>query len=144
MVLNSKIKFKLLPDDDQPKKSVFKPNADLIKLVKVEKIGTRVEHVEEGDILHLYVTSMFMIDSDTGFCSERDVIFCNEIPQKGKVHISEQSKKPMDVFSTAKVINANSEDVLQGDIIHYREGQSHLLPDNTEILSETQIYYKER
>ena len=144
MVLNSKIKFKLLPDDDQPKKSVFKPNVDLIKLVKVEKIGTRVEDVEEGDILHLYVTSMFMIDSDTGFCSERDVIFCNEIPQKGKVHISEQSKKPMDVFSTAKVINANSEDVLQGDIIHYREGQSHLLPDNTEILSETQIYYKER
>jgi uncharacterized protein YfaT (DUF1175 family) len=42
----------------------------------------------------------------------------------------------------AEVVNSNVEDVQPGDQIFYRHGQSHILPDNSEILSETQIYHK--
>lgn len=140
-IKNSKILFELLPDKDQPKKTALRPNADLMKHGKVLDIGSKVEDVSIGDIITLYVTTMFMIEKNKGFCSERDVIFTNDIPQKGKVHIHRQSKKPLQKFSNAEVVNSNAADVEKGETVYYREGQSMVLPDHTEIISETQIYY---
>jgi hypothetical protein len=140
-ILNSKIFFEVLPDKDQPQKSPFSPNADLMKYAKVLDIGHKVEWVEIGDVIKLYVNTMFMIEKNKGFCSERDVIFRNSIPPKGKVHIKDQIKDTMSPLKNAKVIQSNSEDIISNDTIGYRDGQSLILPDGTEIISETQIYY---
>lgn len=140
-IVNSKIYFEVLPEKDQDKKTVFTPNADMMKYAKVIDIGHKVEWVQSGDIIKLYVNTMFMTEKGKGFCAERDVIFCNQIPQKGKVHIKEQVKDKITSLKTAKVINANCEDIESGDTVAYRDGQSLILPDNTEIVSETQIYY---
>jgi hypothetical protein len=142
-IKNSKILFELLPEKDQPKKTALKPHADMMKHALVTDVGSKVEEINIGDIITLYVTTMFMIEKNIGFCSERDVIFTNNIPQKGKVHIHRQSKNPLQPLSNAVVINSNSSDIEKGEKVFYREGQSMQLPDNTEIISETQIYYSQ-
>ena len=142
-VKNSKILFELLPESQQPKKTALKPHADMMKLCKVIDVGNKTEWVQIHDIITIYVTTMVMIEKNIGFCSERDVIFTNNIPQKGKVHVHRQSKNPLQKLSNAFVLSSNSEDIEKGEKVFYREGQSMQLPDNTEIISETQIYYSE-
>lgn len=140
-VVNNKIYFDLLVESEQDQKTIFTPNADMMKYALVLDVGHKVEWVKKGDVIKLYVNTMFMTEKGKGFCAERDVIFCNQIPQKGKVHIKEQTKDKITSLKTAKVINANCDDIQTDDIIAYRDGQSLILPDNTEIVSETQIYY---
>ena len=140
--LNSKILFELLPEDKQPQKTIFAPNMDLMKFAKVLSVGKKVEDVKVGDIITIYVTTMVMLKKTIGFCSERDVILTNNIPPKGKIHINQQSKEGITVLMNANVINSNSEDIDTGDQIYYKVGNSHQLPDNTEIISEQQVYYK--
>lgn len=142
-VKNSKILFELLPEVHQPKKTALKPHADMMKLCKVIDVGNKTEWVEINDVITIPVNSMIMIEKNIGFCSERDVIFTNNIPQKGKVHVYRQSKNPLQKLSNAYVLNSNSDDITKGEKVFYREGQSMQLPDNTEIISETQIYYSE-
>jgi hypothetical protein len=140
--LNNKILYKVLDDEHQPKKTIFTPNADLLKYAEVINTGEKVEFVKQGDIISIYVHDMNRIDSELGFCSDRSVIFKNSIPQKGKIHITNIENNPMTSFSKAEVIESNSDDVNKGDIIYFKEGQAHILPDHTEIISETQVYYK--
>ena len=140
-VLNNKIYFELLEDSEQPQKTIFQPNADMLKLCRVIDVGQNVEYVSEGDIITIYVTSISMLDSTKGLCTERDVIFNNSIPQKGKVHIGQQKNNELSVFKSGKVLSSNSQDIEKNDEVYYKPGQSHVLPDNTEIISETQIFY---
>lgn len=142
-ILNSKIWFDLLEDSKQPKKTIFTPNAEMLKLGKVKATGSKVEEVKVGDIITLYVNSIHFLNEKEGFCTEREVVFRNGLPQKGKVHIKEQENVNMTSFNKAKVVKSSSEDVEEGDVINYKNGQSHILPDNTEIISESQIYFKE-
>lgn len=140
---NNKIFFELLDEEFQPKKTIFNPNATMLKLSKVISVGCKTEVAKVGDIITTYVSTNMMIDSKKGFCSERDVIFFNDIPQPNKVHIKNQSGDNLSLFTSAEVINSNSEDIMKNQKIFYRKGQSHILPDNTEIISDTQIYYIE-
>lgn len=143
-VVNNKIHFKILEEEFQPQKTIFNSNADLIKLVEVINVGEKVTIAKKKDILQLYVNNIFSIGNNEGFCSERDVIFINNIPQEGKVHIKNQSKEPMEILNNALVVNSNSNDIEKNDKVFYKSGQSMILPDHTEIVSETQIYYKKR
>lgn len=140
--LNNKILYKVLEDEKQPQKSMFSPNADMLKHVEVISIGHKVEFLSVGDIATLYVNDMYRFDNELGFCSDRSVLFKNGVPQEGKVHIKNQESIELSSFGKAEVIESNSSDVKKGDIIYYRKGQSHILPDHTEIISESQVYYK--
>lgn len=142
-VLNNKIYFELLPAEDQPKKTIFNPTADMLKLAKVIDVGCKVEEVKKEDIITLYEVAIKNLGDGTGLCSERDVIFANSIPQKNKVHIKNQEKVDLSMLNKATVVNSNCEDVSQDNTVFYINGQSHILPDNTEIISESQIFYKQ-
>lgn len=142
-VLNNKIYFELLPPDAQPQKTIFNPTADMLKLAKVIDVGCKVEEVRKDDIITLYEISIKNLGDGTGFCSERDVIFSNSIPQKNKVHIRNQEKVDLSMLNKATVINSNCEDISKDETVFYINGQSHILPDNTEIISESQIFYTE-
>lgn len=142
-VLNNKILFELLSDDKQPQKTIFNTNATMLKLGRVVSVGDEVEKIKKGDIITVYVTTIFMLDGKMGFCSQRDIIFTNDIPAENKVHVKHQSKEDLSLFDSAIVVNSNSKNIDSGDKIFFRKGQSHILPDNTEIISDSQIYYKE-
>lgn len=140
-VLNNKVYFELLDDSQQPQKTIFQPNADMLKLGRVIDVGQKVEYISEGDIITIYITSISMLDSTKGLCNDRDIIFNNSVPQKGKVHIGEQKNNKLSVFNSAKVLSSNSPDIQNEEEVYYKSGQSHVLPDNTEIISESQIFY---
>lgn len=140
--LNNKILVELLPDSEQPKKTIFSPNEDMIKIGIALSTGYKVENVVEKDRLHVYVNSLHVVEGNLAFCSERDVIFRNNYPQPGKIHIDSQIDIPMSSFMKANVVRSSSEDILDQETIFYKKGQSHVLPNNTEIISETQVYYK--
>lgn len=142
--LNNKLMIELLEDSKQPQKTIFSPNADMIKIGKVLSKGKSVDIVKEGDTVHVYTNNLTMFDSRKGFCSQRDLLFVNEYPQEGKVHITEQTTVPMSSFTSGVVIKSSSEDIQDEDKVFYKKGQSHVLPDNTEIISESQIYYSEK
>ena len=55
-VLNNKVYFELLDDSQQPQKTIFQPNADMLKLGRVIDVGQKVEYISEGDIITIYVT----------------------------------------------------------------------------------------
>lgn len=141
-VLNNKIYFELLPDSEQPQKTIFSPNMDMLKLCKVIDIGNKVfDFIKKEDIITLYVNNIQMIDKTKGFCNDKDVLFINEYPLKGKVHVTEQEKPKITPFSKAKVKKSSVDDIKDNENIYYKQGQSHILPDSTEIISETQIYF---
>lgn len=142
-ILNSKIYFELLPDEEQAQRTVFTPNADMMKKASVINVGSKVEFVKEKDIIEIYSNSIVLTEGRKGFCSERDVIFTNSKPPIGKIHINEQSTRGMTVLTNANVISSNADDVEEGDRVYYKAGQSHILPDHTEIISESQVYYKQ-
>lgn len=142
-ITNNKIYFELLPESEQPVKSIYAPTGDMMKLGKVLDTGHKVEIAKKGDIIQIYFTTMILLNPKEAFCSDRDVIFVNDIPQKGKIHINKQSKESLSLLNSSIVINSNSDDIQKNDKIYYKKGQGHILPDNTEIISETQVYYKE-
>lgn len=140
--LNNKIYFELLPDLEQPQKTIFQPTADMMKLAKVIEVGNKVEVVNKGQEITLYVNNIIPLEGKKGFCIERDIIFIDTYPQPGKVHIDGQSNTPMASLESSSVIRSSSEGIEDGDIIYYKKGQAHVLPDNSEIISESQIFYK--
>lgn len=142
--LNTKIYFKILPEDKQPVKSIFVPDAEMLKFVEVMDTGDKVLKVKENDVLTLYVTTIQMLTQTTGFCTERDVIFINNYPQENKIHISANGKdNSLSIFKKGKVIKSSSSDISDSDLIYYKDGQTHILPDGSEIISESQVYYKD-
>lgn len=144
-IVNNKVLFVLLPEKDQPQKTIFTPHADIWKHAKVMEVGHKVEIAKEKDIITVYVSTMVMIEKNIGICSDRDIIFINGIPTEGKVQINQQSKSDsgLSILKSANVVSSNSGDISPGNKVFYKEGKSHELPDNTEIILESQIYYKE-
>lgn len=143
MVLNNKIHFKLLSEDKQPKKTIFTPNAELLKHAEVLDVGKDVVEIKTNDVITLHVNAMNMLDSKEGFCTERDPIFVNYNPRIDKVQITETSKVNLTNFSEASVLKSSYSEVENGEKVYYKEGQSLILPDNTEIISKSQIFYKD-
>lgn len=138
-----KIYYEILPDSDQPQKTIFTPNADMLKRVKVLDVGDMVVNKKKGDILTLYVNDMTRYgDYDKGFCIDRHVIFTNDIPQYLKVQVKNIQKDTMEVLSKGTVVESGSENIKKDDDIVFKHGQSHILPDNSEIISDSQIYFK--
>lgn len=142
VVLNNKILLEVLDDEFQPKKTFLNTTADLLKYCKVLDVGKKVEDIKKDDIVKLYVININFLDKKTGFCNEKDIIFINDYPRENKVHIKNQTKENLGFLHKADVIKSSSDDIEDNDEIYYKHGQSHILPDNTEIVSETQIYYK--
>lgn len=140
--LNNKVYFELLPDSEQPQKTIFQPTADMMKIARVISNGHKVDIVYPGQKIWIYVNNIISMNDNKGFCVDRDIIFIDEYPQPGKVHIFGQSSTPLSSLESSKVLKSSSEDIENGDTVHYRKGQSHVLPDNTEIISESQIFYK--
>lgn len=141
--LNSKVYFEILSDDKQPKKSVFIPDAEMLKLAEVIDVGESVTKVKKEDIITIYVTAISMLTSTTGFCAEREIIFINSYPQENKIHINSQVKQELTVFKKANVLASSSPDIEAKETIYYKDGQTHILPDGSEIISESQVYYKD-
>ena len=141
--LNNKVYFEILSEDKQPKKSVFIPDAEMLKLAEVIDVGGSVTKVKKEDIITMYVTAISMLTSTTGFCSEREIIFINSYPQENKIHINSQVKQELTVFKKANVLKSSSKDIFDKEIIFYKDGQTHILPDGSEIISESQVYYKD-
>ena len=141
--LNNKVYFEILSDDKQPKKSVFIPDAEMLKLAEVIDVGESVTKVKKEDIITIYVTAISMLTSTTGFCAEREIIFINSYPQENKIHINSQVKQELTVFKKANVLKSSSKDIFDNETIFYKDGQTHILPDGSEIISESQVYYKD-
>ena len=142
-VLNTKIHFELLPESDQPQKTVFQPNMDVLKIGKVLDIGHKVEKVKKGDFITLHINNISKYIQNDYFCNERDVIFINGYPQEGKVQITEQEDINMTSFKKARVLKSSTNDIKDNEKVFYKDGQFLELPDHTKILSETQIYFSE-
>ena len=141
-VLNNKLHIRLLPDAEQPKKSIFSPDAEMLKKAEVLDVGQKVTEIEKGQIITLYVNSLYMLGTEEAFCTDRDPIFINGYPREGKVNVGNTEKKTMTSFTKGIALKSSSGDIDDNDVIYFREGQSHILPDNTEIISESQIYFK--
>ena len=141
--LNNKVYFEILSEDKQPKKSVFIPDAEMLKLAEVIDVGESVTKVKKEDIITIYVTAISMLTSTTGFCSEREIIFINSYPQENKIHINSQVKQELTIFRKANVLKSSSHDIKDNETIYYKDGQTHILPDGSEIISESQVYYKD-
>lgn len=140
--VNNKILYELLPEEDQPKKTIFSPGMDMLKRLRVLDKGSKVDDINVGDIITVYVHDMNQISSERGFCNSTSVIFTNDIPPKGTVHVNNINKESLSNFANGDVIQSNSEDIQKEDKIYFKQDKAHILPDNTEIISERQIFYK--
>ena len=140
--LNNKILYEVLPDSEQPQKSVFAPDMDKLKKCRVLDIGSEVKWVKTGDVITVYINDMNRYDDKKGYCIERSVIFREDYPQVGKVHITDIEENPLSQFTKARVIQSSANDIYKDDHVYFKNGQTFVLPDNTEIISETQIYFK--
>lgn len=142
-VLGDKILYELLPIDEQPKSSIFQPNMDMLKRGRVIKVGKDCKEICEGDVITFYVNHMRVLDKDLGFLMERDVIFINEVVREGKVELRPMGHKHLTNFDLGEVVSSGYDEVSKGAVVGYQKGQSHILPNNNEILSKTQIFYVE-
>lgn len=140
--LNNKIYFRLLPLEQQPKKTLIAPDGDILKKGEVLKIGREVTEVKEKDIITFYGNDFLRVTEKEGVIMERGIIFINDKPTKNKTHISELDNKELTTMSKARVISSDDSGMIQDDTIFYKKGASLILPDKTEIISNTQIFYK--
>lgn len=140
--LFNKVLFELLSEDKQPKKSIFAPNGDSIKNAVVIAIGETVTAINPGDIIQLYVNDIMGIDSKLGYCIDTNAIFINRKPQPNKTHIRSKKSEELSKFNKADVIVSTSSKLKKGDEIGYKKGSGLILPDGSEIISNTQIYFK--
>lgn len=141
--LNTKIYFKLLPEDKQPKKTIIAPDGDILKIGTVLDVGHEVEQIKKGDTITLYGYDCIRLDQNRAVTNERSVIFINGIPQKNKTHIIEVGDDSMlSVLTKAKVIGSSSKDMSEEDLVFFKKGAGLILPDKTEIVSDSQIFFK--
>lgn len=136
----NKLLLKKLPDSQQPKKTFLTPDAELLKKYEVLDIGSEVkEEISVGSIVTCYINHVQMIDSEKGFCTFRDPVFVDGKVREGKVGLGLTTSIPMTRLNEAEVVNSGSSEIPTGSKIVYIPGQGHILPDNTEIISLTQI-----
>lgn len=141
-ILSDKLLVRLLPEDLQPKKTIFHSTMDMLKKVEVIKKGDNTKWINEGDVVTLYVNSLYNIEDDLFFCVEREVILINDKPQPGKIHIKNPTKISMTALHEAEVVSSNDVELIKGDTLIFKKGQSLVLPDHTEIISESQAFAK--
>lgn len=140
--LFNKVLFELLPEDKQPKKSIFAPNGDSIKNAIVVSVGHLVTVMKKGDMIQLYVNDIMGLDSKLGYCIDTNAIFINKKPQPNKTHIRTKNTEELSKFTKADVISTTSNKLKEGDEIGFKKGSGLILPDGSEIISDNQIYFK--
>lgn len=141
--LNSKVMYTLLPDSEQPKRSVFNPDAENLKKCKVLSVGSKVENIKVDDIITLYIHDIRMAEENIGYCNDTNPIFINDKPQPNKTHIKTKKTNKISKFSKATVLSSTDKELKEGDEVGYIKGTGLELPDGTEIISDTQIFYKD-
>lgn len=142
--VHNKLYLELLPDSEQPERTIFNQDAELMKHYEVIAKGSTVsEEIEVGDIVTCYINHVRMIDFHKGFCTDRDPIFIDGSPRTGKVVIKNPQREGLTLFNRAEVVKSSSKDVDEACDVIYLPGQGHILPDGTEIISETQIVAKD-
>lgn len=141
--LNNKVSFKLLPDSEQPKRSVLNPDAESLKKATVLSVGYKVEHIKVGDVIVLYTNDIRIAEEGIGYCNETNPIFINDKPQPNKTHIQTKKTNKISKFNKAIVKSSTDKELQEGDEIGYVKGSGLILPDHTEIISDTQIFYKD-
>lgn len=143
-ILNNKLLLELRPDNEQDSKDFLNPRADVLKLYKVIQKGCEVSsEIQEGDLVKCFVNNVVMLDTSSGFVSDRDIIFVNSYPRDGKVQITNSSNLNFSLLKTAEVIKSSYEELDKGDIVYLNQNTSSLvLPDSTEIVSKNQLYAK--
>lgn len=140
--LFNKVLFELLPEDQQPKKSIFAPNGDSVKNAKVISVGETVTFIKKDDIIQLYANDIMGINSKLGYCIDTNAIFINRKPQPNKTHIRSKKSEELSKFNKADIISSSSSKLKEGDEIGFKKGNGLILPDGSEIISNTQIYFK--
>lgn len=140
--LNNKIFFELLDEKHQPKKSILVPDGDILKKAKVLDVGNKVTNIKKGDEIVLYVNDIRGIGDRKGYCNDTNPIFINDKPQANKTHISKISSDNLTRFDNGKVISSTDDNLKKDDIIGYIKGNGLILPDSSEIISDTQIFFK--
>lgn len=140
--LNSKVYFTLLPSDKQPKKTLISPDGDILKMGEILKVGNEVTELKEGDIITFYGNDFLRITEKEGVIADRSIIFVNSKPRKNKTHISELNSTELSTLNKARVISSDDNEIQEDDNIFYKKGASLILPDKTEIISNTQVFYK--
>ncbi|MDR1019007.1 MAG: hypothetical protein LBM02_09955 [Lachnospiraceae bacterium] len=140
--LNNKILFRLLPEEQQPKKTILVPDGDVLKKAEVIEVGEKVVNIQKGDEIVLYVNDIRGIGDGIGFCADSNPIFINERPQPNKTHISHVTLDDnLTKFNNGKVISTTDHNLNKEDIVGYVKGAGLILPDGTEIISDNQIFY---
>lgn len=142
VALNNKISYILLPDEEQPNRTILNPDGDNLKKAKVVSVGSKVEHIKPDDIITLYTHDVRIAEENIGYCADTNPIFINEKPQPNKTHIRTKKVNKVSRFQKATVLSSTDKELNEGDEIGYVKGNGLILPDNTEIISDTQIFYK--
>lgn len=141
--LNNKVMYTLLPDNEQPKRTILNPDGDNLKKAKVISVGSKVEHIKLDDIITLYTHDVRIAEDNIGYCTDTNPIFINNKPQPNKTHIQTKKTNKVSRFNKATVLSSTDKELKEGDEIGYVKGSGLILPDNTEIISDTQIFYKD-
>lgn len=138
--------FELLPRDEQPKNTVLIPDADSMKKAKVLSVGFLVntEFIKVGDIITIYNNDIVRVSGteSVGFTTDRNILFADGFPQVNKTHISPLNREELSTLDKASVIKSWDDKLKEGDIIYYKKGNGLILPDRTEIISDSQIFFK--
>lgn len=142
IALNNKVKFELLPEDRQPKPTVLNPNADALKLAIVLSVGHKVENIKEGDTITLYNNDVMIFEDKIGYCVDSNPIFINDRPQPNKTNILPEKATTISKFSKATVLSSTDKNLNAGDKVGYKDGNGLKLPDESLIVSDTQIFFK--
>ena len=134
--------FELLPEDQQPKPTLLNPNADDLKKAKVLGVGCKVQYIKEYDVITLYNNDIMIVEDNTGYCTETNPIFINDKPQPNKTNILPENSLSISKFSKATVLTSTDPQLKKGDKVGYKKASGLVLPDQSEIISDTQIFFK--
>jgi len=138
--VNNKVLYNLLPPEEQPQKLVLSPNADSLKIGKVLNVGETVTYIKQGDIITVYVNDLIKVEENTYICTDKQILFINNLPQPNKVQIEPIKSESLYKLKKAKVISSNDIEIKPDDTILFIPGQGVILPNHTEIISNTQIF----
>lgn len=135
--LFNKLILEKLPKEQEDE---WNPLYKVMIKAKVLSTGSEIDFVKDGDIVVLAESDLHMMDNKKGFAVDRSLIFINDYPQPGKIHIT-PLKKDLNVFEKGVVVKSSVDPLLEGDEVGYVKG-GIVLPDYTEIISKSQVYFK--
>ena len=121
----------------------WNPLYKILTKAKVLDLGNEVlKYIKKDDIITISKSDIHILKENIGFCVDRNIIFINDYPHEDKVHIN-PCKKEIDIFDKGNVIKSSCSDIKSDEIIGYIKGKGGLiLPDYTEVISKSQIYFK--